>query len=123
MSLASNLARQWLSIRKAALFVTVKAGLVRKPEFAIQEVEDNPDPDTMSDHVVYVVKYGGWPKWADFKCPCGCDDVISISIARGKQSWRLETDLLARPSLRPSVWRKAGCRSHFWVRKGRVNWC
>ncbi|MGO9953726.1 MAG: DUF6527 family protein, partial [Dissulfurispiraceae bacterium] len=23
----------------------------------------------------------------------------------------------------PSVWRKTGCRSHFFIIKGRVKWC
>ncbi|WP_420871269.1 DUF6527 family protein [Marinicauda algicola] len=26
-------------------------------------------------------------------------------------------------SLRPSVWRKKHCGSHFWFRHGRVHWC
>ncbi|MDM9644782.1 DUF6527 family protein [Rhizobium sp. S163] len=28
-----------------------------------------------------------------------------------------------RPTLHPSVWRNSGCRSHFWVRRGRIAWC
>ncbi|WP_425373246.1 DUF6527 family protein, partial [Klebsiella pneumoniae] len=28
-----------------------------------------------------------------------------------------------RPTLYPSIWRTTGCRSHFWVRIGRIHWC
>jgi len=32
-------------------------------------------------------------------------------------------DAFERPSLKPSIWLQGGCRSHFWVRRGRVEWC
>jgi hypothetical protein len=32
-------------------------------------------------------------------------------------------DARGRPTLRPSVWLRTGCRSHFWIRDGRVEWC
>ncbi|MGE0639981.1 MAG: DUF6527 family protein [Thermoanaerobaculia bacterium] len=28
----------------------------------------------------------------------------------------------ALPTLRPSIWRTAGCRSHFFVLRGRIKW-
>jgi hypothetical protein len=36
--------------------------------------------------------------------------------------WRLRTDEEG-PSLHPSVWAADGCRSHFWLRNGLVQWC
>jgi hypothetical protein len=58
------------------------------------------------------------------RCPCGCADVIELLvIAEAKPRWDVSTDSKGRPSLSPSVWRKTGCRSHFWLRDGCVQWC
>jgi hypothetical protein len=57
-------------------------------------------------------------------CPCGCGGGIHLSLVRGdKPSWRLDVDNSGRPTLYPSIWRTAGCRSHFLLRRGRVVWC
>lgn len=57
-------------------------------------------------------------------CPCGCSDMIELFLVReGKPRWDLVIDDQGRPTLEPSVWRASGCRSHFWIRKGRVYWC
>lgn len=58
-----------------------------------------------------------------FRCPCGCGETIELLVvdeARPRWDVRIHRD---RPTLSPSVWRKAGCRSHFWVRDGRIVWC
>jgi hypothetical protein len=58
------------------------------------------------------------------RCPCGCGDVIELPLqADVRPRWNLEAERSGRPSLSPSVWRRTGCRSHFWVRRGRVCWC
>ncbi|WP_407119579.1 DUF6527 family protein [Bradyrhizobium sp. LMG 9283] len=40
-----------------------------------------------------------------------------------KPRWDVVVDAEGRVSLHPSVWRRTGCRSHFWIRKGKVVWC
>lgn len=58
------------------------------------------------------------------RCPCGCGDVIELALqADVTPRWDLDADRAVRPSLSPSIWRRTGCRSHFWVRQGRVRWC
>jgi hypothetical protein len=62
--------------------------------------------------------------WAMFRCPCGCGTVISLSLQRiHKPSWTVTKSKHGRPSLHPSVWQNKGCRSHFWIKDGRVYWC
>jgi hypothetical protein len=57
-------------------------------------------------------------------CPCGCEDVLELMLLPDiKPRWNLTIDSRGRPTLRPSVWRTTGCRSHFWVRDGRIHWC
>lgn len=72
---------------------------------------------------MFVVKPGQEPKWALFKCPCKCGHVITLSLASGRSPrWtvRLEEGF---PTLYPSVRQLNGCLSHFWVKRGRVQWC
>jgi hypothetical protein len=58
------------------------------------------------------------------RCPCGCGGTIELMLIReAKPRWDLDTDERHRPTLRPSVWRKTGCGSHFWLRQGRIAWC
>ncbi len=58
------------------------------------------------------------------RCPCGCGHVIELLVvAEAKPRWDLSMDAKGRPTLTPSVWLKKGCRSHFWIRGGRVHWC
>ncbi|WP_425525696.1 DUF6527 family protein [Xanthomonas campestris] len=55
-------------------------------------------------------------------CPCGCGEVIELSLSpESRNFWKLAVEA-GRPTLHPSVWRKTGCGSHFWVRRGRVQW-
>ncbi|CAI8733124.1 DUF6527 family protein [Pseudomonas sp. IT-P291] len=61
---------------------------------------------------------------AGFRCPCGCGDVLEIALLDDAEPrWRLQVDHRGRPTLFPSVWRNDGCRSHFWIKKGKVHWC
>jgi hypothetical protein len=59
-----------------------------------------------------------------FRCPCRCGQTIELLvIPEAKPRWALATDALGYPTLSPSVWLNKGCRSHFWVRSGRIVWC
>ncbi|MGC9948815.1 MAG: DUF6527 family protein [Bryobacteraceae bacterium] len=68
---------------------------------------------------------GGTHPWsAVLLCPCGCDDRIHLSLLRDDSPrWSLRVDNGKLPSLSPSVWRTKGCRSHFFLRQGRIDWC
>lgn len=63
--------------------------------------------------------------WAvAFLCPCGCNERLELAlISDVNPSWTLKVDNNGRPTLHPSVWRKTGCLSHFWVREGLIVWC
>jgi len=56
-------------------------------------------------------------------CPCGCKQRIELPLIReASPRWRLEVDKNNNPTLSPSIWLNSGCRSHFFVRAGRVIW-
>lgn len=58
------------------------------------------------------------------RCPCGCGATIELMVLpEARPRWNVRVDDDARPTLQPSVWKQNGCRSHFWVRDGRIHWC
>lgn len=66
----------------------------------------------------------GQDNWCiGMKCPCGCGQRVELPlILEADPKWALEVDVKFRPTLRPSVWLKDGCRSHFLVKAGKVVW-
>nr|WP_232252247.1 DUF6527 family protein [Pseudomonas frederiksbergensis] len=57
------------------------------------------------------------------KCPCGCGRTIELLVIQeAKPRWDVEVDADGFPSLTPSVWLTNGCKSHFWLKRGRVTW-
>ena len=60
------------------------------------------------------------PRWVVFRCPCGCGELVSVNVdPRAGPSWRMQ-ESRRKLSLVPSVWRTAGCRSHFIIWQNKV---
>ncbi|MBX9609845.1 MAG: hypothetical protein K2Y51_26810 [Gammaproteobacteria bacterium] len=58
------------------------------------------------------------------RCPCGCGQSIELMLINDvNPRWDVHIDSKKRPSLYPSIWKQTGCRSHFWLKEGRVSWC
>lgn len=62
--------------------------------------------------------------WAvAFRCPCGCGTRLELMVLHEvKPNWSISIEQGGRPTLSPSIWLKSGCKSHFWLRNGRVIW-
>ncbi|MCX4141123.1 DUF6527 family protein [Paraburkholderia sp. SEWSISQ10-3 4] len=59
-----------------------------------------------------------------FRCPCGCNERVELLLIKeAKPRWDIAVTRDMRPTLIPSVWLNKGCRSHFYVRDGRIVWC
>jgi len=87
-------------------------------------MSSNPSYDAIPSGKLIVVGGKDYQKWAYFKCPCGCGETIMLSLSKKTQpSWTVSIDSRRRPTVNPSVRQIAGCFSHFWVRKGQVEWC
>lgn len=81
-------------------------------------------PDVLDPWTVYVVGEGAHVWFAALMCPCGCGELLQISLhPEGRPRWLLTLHAGGTVSLTPSVWRRTGCRSHFFLRRGRVEWC
>lgn len=60
-----------------------------------------------------------WLWWRGFRC----DAVIDLNLVPpGRPCWKLVEHPDSTATLAPSVWRRAGCKSHFWIREGRIVW-
>lgn len=98
-------------------------GIVRFDLLA-REQETHPSPASMRPEELVIVRDGEHAKWACMRCPCGCGADIKLSLNPSRRPrWTVEQDWLLRPSVSPSVHRKEGCCCHFWIRRGRVDWC
>ncbi|MGZ8236272.1 MAG: DUF6527 family protein [Methylobacter sp.] len=91
---------------------------------ACEVVKLPPPNNEIPDGKFIVVIPSKEPKWALFRCPCGCGHVITLSLASGRiPQWRVRLEGGIYPTLYPSVRQLNGCYSHFLVRDGRIYWC
>jgi hypothetical protein len=82
------------------------------------------DPEQVEAGKIYVIGEGGHPWYAAMACPCGCGETIKLAMIEGSRPrWSFVRHWDETVSLKPSVWRKVGCKSHFWIRDGRIHWC
>lgn len=94
----------------------------RKPRWTGIVVGDV--PDCLKQYCVYLVDEDGQLWQVAMLCPCGCSAVIQLCVLPDtRPSWTVTMHTDGTLSLSPSVWRTTGCRSHFFLRGGRVDWC
>lgn len=90
----------------------------------IRTVDNPPCNEEIEVGDFYLISPMNHPKWVLFRCPCGCNSVITLSLQKAHQPhWSAQKSVDNRPILFPSIWRDAGCMSHFWIHDGRVYWC
>jgi hypothetical protein len=93
-------------------------------DLVFRMTERMPTDSEMRDGELVVVENGGVWKWACLKCPGGCGQKISLSLnPERRPRWRVWSDWFGRPSVEPSVHQKNSCRCHFWIRRGKIQWC
>lgn len=79
-------------------------------------------PENLKPRTIYVIQDGNEPDSLVFDCPCGCGNRIELNLlpdCRPQWAFKVKGKKL---SISPSVWATRGCRSHFWIREGRVEW-
>jgi hypothetical protein len=95
---------------------------IRPPLYSsvcVEEVPDHLDPFT-----VYIAGEGEYVWFFAMLCPCGCDETVFLNAQKEtRPRWKIESNEGEPISLSPSVWRKVGCQSHFFLRRGVIEWC
>ena len=92
-----------------------------KPYF-VEFVED-PVDDPLKK-VLYIIGTQNEVWQVEMLCPCGCAEKIVLPAnEETSPRWTIKVNSTGVPSLSPSVWRSKGCKSHFFLRLGRIKWC
>jgi hypothetical protein len=93
----------------------------RREVYAVVHVEE--EPSELEPMKVYAVGEGEHLWHISMLCPCDCGETLSLNaLPDDFPRWSLDVRD-GVPSIRPSVWRHAGCQSHFFVRNGQIEWC
>lgn len=93
------------------------------PTRRVAAVVEGDSPTSLPRLDLVLLTEGGEPWSAVMLCPCGCGQTVELPLLpQVKPRWSLEVDAQGLPTLRPSVWLMDGCRSHFFLRKGKVIW-
>jgi len=96
----------------------------RHAKLLVRYVEDDTPPDEVQKGEMVVAKEEGVYWAAAFLCPCGCKEQLEVAlIPEVRPHWRLFVTKDGKPTLHPSVWRRTGCKSHFWIKNGETIWC
>jgi hypothetical protein len=105
----------WGTVRRTVLHWIHRDRLITQPAEEL--------PESLQSRRLYLL--GADAPWsAAFVCPCGCREVIHVSLLQDDSPrWTISFDRDGYPSLSPSVWRTKGCRSHFFLRSGAIVWC
>lgn len=81
-------------------------------------------PPQLHANTLYIVKDDGFEEQAAMLCPCKCGRVLHMNLLPDERPcWKVTRHSDGTASLHPSVWRKKDCGSHFWFRRGKVQWC
>ena len=94
------------------------------PRLATKRCSVFPAPTAVDEPSLYITQVGELRKWASFRCPGKCGKIVRLRLASSESPhWYVATDWLGRATISPSVRQLTDCGCHFWVRRGRVQWC
>lgn len=88
----------------------------KRPIYQLVHLDDLPEEPLSSRQVYYIGVEDH--KWCIvFLCPCGCKDTIYLNtLVNNKPRWSITEATEHDFSIRPSIHRQVGCRSHFFIR-------
>lgn len=86
-------------------------------------VHASDDPEDLEPRTICVAGENEHDRHAMLRCPCGCAATISLILLRDDRPYWVLIAQNGLATLNPSIWRTSGCRSHFFIRRGRVEWC
>lgn len=105
-------------------YLLILLHVIKRPDLVGRVVAQHPAIEDLVAGVLIVVEDGAIQKWVCFRCPCGCGEKIMLSLAAQRRPhWTVTLDWLGRPTLSPSVRQVTQCRSHYWVKRGKLEWC
>lgn len=84
----------------------------------VEELPENLNPKT-----VYIVGEDNYYWYVAMKCPCNCGSILHMNLVETTSpKWRIIKHKDDTISLYPSIWRFKGCKSHSFLRNGKIHW-
>jgi len=93
---------------------------MRRPKWLATLADGRPTDDALRRDLVILEFREGYLKWAHLLCP-KCGDHIELPMG-GREKWTVKVDWLRRPTFSPSIWERATCGAHFFIRGGALHW-
>ncbi len=91
---------------------------------AVLLTDDADLPKIIPTMSVFIIGVPGNEWLAAMTCPCGCQSTLLLNLLPDEMpNWKFSVAPDGAVTLSPSVWRQIGCRSHFFVRSGKIKWC
>jgi hypothetical protein len=91
-----------------------------KKKYGFRNVNDI--PTIIDSKFIYIVREGTEPETLVFECPCGCGAPVYLNLLKDTTPhWTYEIERKTI-TIFPSVVRKKGCQSHYWIKKGKIIW-
>jgi hypothetical protein len=98
----------------------------RRPQSyqAVHVADSEQLPQQLSGYIVYIIGLEGNEWLAEMVCPCGCGAIVFLNLLQDEfPNWKWHVNADGNVTLSPSVWRTVGCKSHFYLRNGEIQWC
>lgn len=93
------------------------------PAYQVRHIQGNL-PGKLNSKTMYLVGEDGFLEHVSMLCPCGCRQIVHLNLLTDERPvWQLVRHQNGKITLHPSIWRKVGCRSHYWIRENRIQWC
>jgi hypothetical protein len=91
---------------------------------SIYKIEALPElPIKIDDKTIYIVGEHKHPWLLAFNCPCGCKSLIQLNLLKeADPCWHFMITNKKKINIYPSVRKINGCKSHFVIRKGKIEW-
>lgn len=81
-------------------------------------------PEKLDRGILFVIGENRHLWFVAVQCPCDCGAILHMNLLPDTHPrWRLTLHDDKTVTLHPSVWRTKDCGSHFFVRRGRIEWC
>jgi hypothetical protein len=99
-------------------------GLFRRQPRTWKAVLIEDTPVTPRPQIVYLIGEAEYLWSAAFLCPCGCGELVQLNLLpEARPCWTVISHPDSTVSVSPSIWRVAGCKSHFFLCRGKIEWC
>ena len=80
--------------------------------------------DKLKSNAIYLIGENDFLWSAALMCPCGCGSLIQLNLLpEANPCWQVEAHDDDTITLAPSVWSRKSCGSHYFVRRGLIEWC